>query len=1116
MVVGNVRVRNARVRNGVGGLVLVSSLVGALLVPIPAGAGDYKAQEPVVELLGFAERLLSDPALQERIDPEHREEVLANLKQDLADPETRAALEADLGEAARDPSVATMLSLATQVADGTVDKAELNAWLDSNPLPQDLLKEGTPPADIEKLLADVVDEARGADDGKDPKPANSEADNSDAAADTQSAPPEQPRSAESSSADESAPAAKNGTVLGSADEVAITNKPGGTLWPWKKGIPDNWVDRSKDPEYAPWPASNTTNVATTEAQWLEAEAAASLAGPAQSGQQSAKREGPFSEIGPKDNLKKRLDPCIPSVHSGTSYDALHIAAPTDIPADEAGARLITPKTGTVLSDRTGASYPSRKTYDGKAVTRINPVTHQEELLVQAHVQWQPGYNALHSRPDDVWNSDPAPQIWIRGLHQQNWQIFRAWPEDISSLTAPWRNVHEDTVKFFCYADDAGKKYDNRDPFNISLPWLGSPWDGLAYPEATGPSRGIAQAWIPMTSAIKPGFEVRVISRTFDYREPGADDPYDRLGRNDPDFAETAAQWLNWGADNATILIGAEPKRADSNLTGHTVFSETELFVDDGVIVDDNGLADDIETPLRGALASVGSSISSISGKNLGSLGLLGTSMKVLLAALWGYVNWVDVKTQPYVEMYIGKSPVHGPIQTNDERTLRIHANLGTYRMRATWGSLNILKNCTGWASMTAYANATAWLDNDLVALYPQVRLDDYSVNTSAVFSMPIGPAFGPGAWSYCTVMWQVMFMLLDSADSHSIFGFNLNNTVVTSVNNAVGPMLRDTVRLPAPSIPALGTASVSSLWNNTCDARNGQWFNSIAVTPNCQGGDVSLTDDGIEAGLYAFVNDSYPLGFQPRFPYVYRYDDQSVGAITRTHRDTSWTVRDFGLVVEDTMMNSILRALVEGSSSGVRNGILDLNPSGWANTVSLEVHPKVAPIIAPIAGQTVNEISLIIPDLEIGVIWDGGTATGRITYSTTLIARVGIVTDPAGKVSLSLSIDPPQLLLKDCPAADSGPTFAALTQLCNWVDLTNFDGVTTQPDITVQVGTETWTLDIPAAWNDLVSNLNTELSNQLSAPILTTAPDVGIGKITGLGFQRWGAHLSFYGDVVPK
>ena len=785
---------------------------------------------------------------------------------------------------------------------------------------------------------------------------------------------------------------------------------------------------------------------------------------------------------------KLLDPCRPSV-SSRDYPADAVPAPQRA-ANDAGAQMLSPTPGTMVNawDQSVSS--------GSVQIVTDPITKAKSFLIRGHVQWQPNewtennpFNPNFGHQYTLQTAgDPAPQIWVRPLGQETWTIHRSAAED----------PLDGSVRFSCYQDDAGSR---------AKSWLTPPG---AFVDA-GPSRGFAQLTIPVSAATRPGIEVRVVSRTLEYdatfdREPGTADPYDAsLGYDaSGNYLENrSARFLNWGNDNATMLVGAAPQDVNG-WSADLVTSRAGMFIDDSAIIDTDGRPNDIQSFVRSQLdaakGGLSNAVTSLSGTTL------------LNKFPWAKLNKTQMIRPPQMDLSLGKGPIHGGAQTtNSERALDLRADLGAYFARATYGVYFI--NCAMQTFVEARSNASSWLDiNGMAGVHPSARINSFDLETWATFAGPIGPFYGPVAWATC----GSLAVLIKVLTSNRVWN-RLENGMLTQVNPLLQAALQKAA-IPAPSGVLGAGVSFGSLWTNTCELWNGKNSASAANVPAaCQGGDVALTENGIELGLLNLVTDQHPGGMNTRFDKLYRYSNPMTEHHVASHVDGRGVPASFGAVLDEALINSLLRAMVVGNSATNPNGLLDSTiPLG--SGVTAKVSPTLAPIMAPLPGQPVDETAIIVPDLKIDLDFSGfsynSNPISHLSFATTLIVRLGLSTSSTGEVRAKLLVDRPDLLLRDCPLADTGPTHIAWAQACNYLDFTVFDG-TPLPSIAVTAPS----LGINFSFNPngeidkLFGELNTTLAKPLSKPLFKVNANLGFGVLRNFRFTRKYNDLGVYADI---
>lgn len=453
-------------------------------------------------------------------------------------------------------------------------------------------------------------------------------------------------------------------------------------------------------------------------------------------------------------------------------------------------------------------------------------------------------------------------------------------------------------------------------------------------------RGYFERWIPLPSHLsaEPGFNVRVEIKSF----------------------------LNLrGADQNTVHIGPHPQ------TGHTPSPNDEtlgLIVDDGALVDDNGVADDLESLLLpGIQQQVNSILPGIQGANLNfggtSLSVSNvsgqlTSLDLSLAPAPAQTNWVTPPpfhaTLSALGGLVGKHIAFhpGPVldfsgSPDDDSHLRIAATLSNLSLSG------VISNSPFSADYSVSGNLHIRLRVSLDAIindtvpWANVIIESISItNTSASADIH--------QWFYDLITNEnkiVNFIWNGLGGSSGLLAGLMNSAGVTSqimggVNNLIAPrvdQIRDTLAVGTPIGLEIGE------FDHTC-GRMG-----------CNGalaGEILMSQQGLEV-----VVEAAATGGDGRFPKTYR-------TVTGGDVDDHMAMRispggmafDAGLLVHGKLMNQALNAL--GGS-----GLLDLDAVPLAGALAT-VRPEVAPIFLPTTsgqGSSADRIRIVIPNLQVSL-----------------------------------------------------------------------------------------------------------------------------------------------------
>ncbi len=581
-------------------------------------------------------------------------------------------------------------------------------------------------------------------------------------------------------------------------------------------------------------------------------------------------------------------------------------------------------------------------------------------------------------------------------------------------------------------------------------------DVLCYAQDAGrlsPWRAYVRAWLPASLLAAPGIQVRV----------------DVTNRQ---VLFVPPHTLFFGADGATVHLGPKPLDARA-----VVSNAIGLRVDDSVLVDtDHNTGNDLEGILGPTLADAV------------TRGINGTSSGPN-AVTWSgfpFYGWTTIR-QSVVERPVTADLSLARIGGDDEATLHIGLNIGQATFRGSFnGLLTGYNPC--YYRHTWYADAAADVVVDVDATNPR-RL--HPRTTTNVTATAHTRKWGLTNGSWIRPMCHLVGALVRSKMKKSI-GRSLAADLQEAFN--AGPNSRfDQLLATIDLTTAMQQGTTFPNGNGlTFPTDGGAGWMRTCVPRGCQGGDVALTPDGLEAGLALNAADRKPPSRPRRFPLVYDATTSPTPAeLLRSGTDANGRPFSVGVMLRNGFLNQILRALTEGSAGPdsaqptlAPNGILDqafsVNVPGatWAIRTAPTVAPGLMDVPSVSSDPNRYQGQLAIPDLRVSINDGSGWADPAI-IGVNLFPALDVQTISAQTIDPSLIVGRSSRVLR---------CHSLLWAICVGV--------------------------VPAVLDTLVgvvaAQIDTALTN-ITVPQLS--PDFTLANVR---LQRRGATLALYADIFEK
>ncbi len=558
-----------------------------------------------------------------------------------------------------------------------------------------------------------------------------------------------------------------------------------------------------------------------------------------------------------------------------------------------------------------------------------------------------------------------------------------------------------------------------------------------------PVRGYAEIWLPASLITEPGFQIRAeVTNTF-----------------------VLPQLFFFGADQVTVIAGPKPV-AHNEVVPHSLGA----VIDDGLIVDrDGNPRNDAESVLRSRYEPMLNDVLNRGG-SVGLPGVLGG----------GY----DLKNKAWASVDLDITTVPGD---NDEAELRVNANVPNVRAVGYFGVA--LVGCVGRTNIAGQLVSRTQLNNNAanpLSVSPETAVDTLWVDTWSTIVLPVMIPIFPWQW----VLWAIFKIVCIVAWAVIAFGPSiLRSKIKEAGEKALNPGgALDKI------LTSVNTSSVLNgvaLPNGNGFRLRGAAIEKSCILRGCQGGDVSLANEGLEPTLRTAVIDRKPSGIfgtsQRRFPLVYNPSSTvGVDQLATQHTDSQGRPFAIGVLVNATSINQTLRALTDGSTkfSANSNGVLDINTSVAGFPIA--IRPTVAPAVITLQNNPADyALSVMAPEVRVAID-DGSGPSNPIVLTVDAFANVGL--DNLGGYVVH-------------PKFQIG----TYTHILNchsplWLICANTGSIPSIPTI------------LDAIVNGVTSLLNAAIGNiavpKIADEVVPTLPRL----------ERRGAHLAIYTDVslVPK